>query len=206
MDNARLSRRAFIGLGATAAVAAGAAGLVGCAPASDAADSGKADAAGDAAAQGGSASGKPADFTPNFMTAPAVPTDIKETKDCDVLVIGLGLSGVAAAKAAAEEGAKVIGVEKAAQLTAVSMAGDFGVVGSQIQKDLGIEWAGKDVIVNQLMKDMCYRPTPDFLGYWYDHSGEDFDWLVEGADFEVLTSTAADQQAQLHPPEVLPRA
>ena len=194
MDNARLSRRAFIGLGATAAVAAGAAGLVGCAPASDAADSGKADAAGDAAAQGGSASGKPADFTPNFMTAPAVPTDIKETKDCDVLVIGLGLSGVAAAKAAAEEGAKVIGVEKAAQLTAVSMAGDFGVVGSQIQKDLGIEWAGKDVIVNQLMKDMCYRPTPDFLGYWYDHSGEDFDWLVEGADFEVLTSTAADQQ------------
>lgn len=195
MDNARLSRRAFLGLGATAAVAAGAAGLVGCAPASNA-DSGKTDApAGDTAApQGGAASGKPADFTPSFMTAPSVPTDIKETKDCDVLVIGLGLSGCAAAKAAAEEGAKVIAIEKAAELSAVSMAGDFGVVGSQIQKDLGIEWAGKDVIVNQLMKDMCYRPTPDFLGYWYDHSGEDFDWLVEGADFEVLTSTAADQQ------------
>ncbi|MEQ3361425.1 FAD-dependent oxidoreductase [Raoultibacter massiliensis] len=193
MDNAKLSRRAFLGLGATAAVAAGAAGLVGCAPASNA-ESGKTDAAADGTAQGGAASGKPADFTPNFMSAPSVPTDIKETKDCDVLVIGLGLSGCAAAKAAAEEGAKVIAVEKAAELSAVSMAGDFGVVGSQIQKDLGIEWAGKDVIVNQLMKDMCYRPTPDFLGYWYDHSGEDFDWLIEGADFEVLTSTAADQQ------------
>ncbi|MEG0322484.1 MAG: FAD-dependent oxidoreductase, partial [Raoultibacter sp.] len=113
--------------------------------------------------------------------------------DCDVLVIGLGLSGCAAAKAATDEGAKVIGIEKAAVLSAVSMAGDFGVVGSQIQKDLGIEWAGKDVIVNQLMKDMCYRPTPDFLGYWYDNSGKDFDWFVEGADFEVLTSTAANQ-------------
>lgn len=72
----------------------------------------------------------------------------------------LGL-GATAAKAAAEQGAKVIAVEKSPELAAVSMAGDFGVIGSKIQKDLGIEWAGKDVIVNQLMKDMCYRPTPD---------------------------------------------
>ena len=40
-----LSRRAFLGLGATAAVAAGAAGLAGCAPASKE-DAPKGDAAG----------------------------------------------------------------------------------------------------------------------------------------------------------------
>lgn len=182
MKKTEMSRRSFLGLGAAAAAVAASAGLAGCAPASSAPKSEKA-ASGEAAAP---STGKPA--------APQVPTDVKETKDCDVLVIGLGLSGCAAAKAAAEEGAKVIGVEKAEKLTAVSMAGDFGVVGSKVQQDLGITWAGKDVIVNQLMKDMCYRPTPDFLAYWYDHSGADFDWLVEGADFEVLTSTAADQQ------------
>ncbi|MEG1831665.1 MAG: FAD-binding protein, partial [Raoultibacter sp.] len=186
MKESRLSRRAFLGLGATAAVAAGA-GLAGCAPQS------KTDAKGDSASKDAAAGTPPAEYTPNFMTAPAVPTNIKETKECDVLVIGLGLAGCAAAKAAVEEGAKVIGVDKAVQLSAVSMAGDFGVVGSKIQKELGIKWAGKDVVINQLMKDMCYRPTPDFLAYWYDHSGEDFDWLIEGADYEVLPTTAANQ-------------
>lgn len=184
------SRRSFLGLGAAAAVTAGV-GLSGCAPTPNSNSKSTEGASGSGS---GSASGKPADFVPDFMNPPAVPTDIKETKDCDVLVIGLGLSGVAATKAAAEDGAKVIAIEKADALTAVSMAGDFGVVGSQIQKDLGIEWAGKDVIVNQLMKDMAYRPTPDFMTYWYEHSGADFDWLVEGADFEVLESTAADQK------------
>ncbi|MDR2721441.1 MAG: FAD-binding protein, partial [Coriobacteriaceae bacterium] len=142
----------------------------------------------------GAQTGSPSSFTPSFMTPPAIPDTIKETLDCDVLVIGLGLAGCAAVKAATDEGARVIGIDKAAELTAVSMAGDFGVIDSQIQKDLGIKWAGKDLIVNQLMKDMCYRPTPAFLNYWYDHSGADFDWFVEGADFEVLTSTAANQQ------------
>lgn len=174
-----MSRRSFLSLGATAAVAAGAAGLAATAP---------------AMADEAAASNVPGEFVPNFMVAPEVPAEVADTKGCDVLVIGLGLSGCAAAKAAAEEGVSVIAIEKAPELSVVSMAGDFGVVGSQIQKDLGIEWAGKDVIVNQLMKDMCYRPTPDFLGYWYDHSGTDFDWFVENADFEVLTSTAADQQ------------
>lgn len=191
-----LSRRAFLGLGATAAVVAGA-GLAGCAPAGSdtAASDTPAASGGDApAATGGAVTGDPTQYTPSFMTPPPVPTDIKETKDCDVLVIGLGLAGCAAAKAATDEGAKVIGIDKAAELTAVSMAGDFGVIGSKIQKDLGIEWEEKTVIMNQLMKDMCYRPTPDFIDYWYDHSGEDFDWFVENADFEVLTSTAADQQ------------
>ena len=141
-----LSRRAFLGLGASAAVAASAMGLAGCSQPQSATPAPQTGT--DAAPAAG---GAPADFVPNFMTAPAEPESVAETKDCDVLVIGLGLSGCAAAKAAAEEGAKVIAVEKSPELAAVSMAGDFGVVGSQIQKDLGIKWAGTDVIVNQLM-------------------------------------------------------
>ena len=191
-----LSRRAFLGLGATAAVAAGV-GMAACTPTTGE-KSGTTDVTSQGSiSQNGSATGaagSPSDFTPNFMTPPPVPADVREILECDVLVIGLGLAGCAAVKAATDEGATVIGIDKAAELTAVSMAGDFGVIDSQIQKDLGITWAGKDVIINQLMKDMCYRPTPAFLNYWYDHSGADFDWFVEGADFEVLTSTAADQQ------------
>jgi hypothetical protein len=84
-------------------------------------------------------------------------------------------------------------VDKQEELAWVSMAGDFGVVGSQIQKNLGIEWAAKTDIINQLQKDMTYRTTPQFFNYWYDNSGKDFDWFVEGADFEVLPSTAANK-------------
>lgn len=128
------------------------------------------------------------------MMAPNAPSDIKEEKDCDVLVIGLGISGLAALKAAAEAGASVIGIDKQKELCVIADAGDFGIVNSNIQKEIGIEWAPKSEIVNQLMKDMRYRANPDFLGYWYDHSGEDFDWYIEGSDYEILPSTWANKQ------------
>jgi hypothetical protein len=152
------SRRAFLGgMGAAAAVAA--AGLVGCASpkASEAgtSDSDTAGAAGTANTGSGSGSG-----TPAFLTPPTPPSDIAETLECDVLVIGVGLAGVAALREAAEAGKKVIGVEKQETFGVVGMAGDFGVVGSKIQKDLGIKWAPKADIINQLQKDMTYRTNP----------------------------------------------
>lgn len=184
MTRESMSRRSFLGLGALAAAGVGAAGLAGCAPAA----SGSSEAAlSETGAEGTAAA---ANGQPAFMTAPAVPTEVADTKDCDVLVLGLGLSGICAARAAAEAGAKVIGVEKQEQLGVIGMAGDFGIYGSKIQKDLGMELASKGEVVNQLMKDMTFRPNARLLGYWYDHSGEDFDWLVEGADYEVVPTSA----------------
>ena len=46
--------------------------------------------------------------TPAFLVKPEVPTDIVEERDCDVLVIGMGLAGTAAFKAAAEAGVTTI--------------------------------------------------------------------------------------------------
>ena len=68
----------------------------------------------------------------DFLTPPPVPSDVKEEKDCDVLVIGMGIAGTAAAKEAAEAGKKVIVLEKQPEdsYSVISMAGDFGVVGS----------------------------------------------------------------------------
>ena len=43
----------------------------------------------------------PAAEAPAFLTKPEVPTDIVDEHDCDVLVIGMGLAGTAAFKAAA---------------------------------------------------------------------------------------------------------
>ena len=168
MKETRLSRRAFLGLGATAAVAAGAAGLAGCAPQQSA---GTASAEGDGSPNGGSASSvSPTKYTPDFLTPPPVPTDVKEEKDCDVLVIGMGIAGTAAAKEAAEAGKKVIVLEKQPEdsYSVISMAGDFGVVGSQIQKDLGIEWAPKEDIFNEFVKETGGRCDTWMMNYWYD--------------------------------------
>ena len=138
----------------------------------------------------------PATEAPAFLTKPEVPTDIVDEQDCDVLVIGMGLAGTAAFKAAAETGVKTIALEKQPEDTysVIYMAGDFGVVGSQIQKDLGIEWAPKEVIMHEMQKECASRIDPWMLSYWYDHSGVDFDWFVEGSDFEVLKGTAAEKE------------
>lgn len=198
--NGELSRRAFLGLGATAAVAAGAVGtgLAGCAPQTAEQTGGSKQGS----AGSGSASGQP-----SFMEPLPVPTDVSETKECDVLVLGLGLSGVSASRAASEAGAKVIGIEKQAQLGTIGLSGDFGIYGSKIQEELGMELASKEEVVNQLMKDMVFRAKGEMLMYWYDHSGIDFDWLLEPTSYELLptTSTApTDAEAPYIRPKYYP--
>lgn len=172
-----LSRRAFVGLGATAAAAVGVAGLAGCAPQPN--------------EDPGTPGGPSTASEPDFLLPPVTPQNVQETRDCEVLILGLGLSGIAAARAASEAGVTVIGVEKQAQPGVISLSGDFGIYGSQVQADLGMELADKAEVVNQLMKDMTFRPDGRLIGYWYDNSGADFDWMIEEATYEVVPTSAA---------------
>ncbi len=102
VNEAGLSRRAFLGLGATAAVAASALGLGACAPAESGAGAETGADAGAAMPQTG-ATGNPTEFVPSFLNAPA-PIDesaVVETIDTEVCVVGLGLAGVCALREAA---------------------------------------------------------------------------------------------------------
>ena len=136
--------------------------------------------------------------TPSFLQPPAVPTEVAQEFDCDVLVIGAGTAGNPAARAAAEAGAKVIAIDKGAGLGFVPASQDFGVVGSKLQEELGIEWASKNEVVMQLMKDMCYRPNPRLLNYWFENSGAAFDWCIEGVDYQLLDSSIAEPTQELY--------
>ena len=189
MREQKLTRRTFLGLGATAAVA-GAAGLAGCAPAakSDAgADAGAAEG-GAAGAGGAAAGGNPTEFAPSFMNPPA-PVDeskVTETVDVDVCVVGLGLAGVCALREAAESGAKTFGFDKGSDVGYRS--GEFGTFGSEIHKQLGIEQPETQEVVNELMKVMGNRPNAQLLNYWIANSGPDLDWYIGTAEHELLTS------------------
>ncbi len=175
-----LSRRAFLGLGATAAVAAGTAGLAACAPQS----------ASDGAGNGSGTSGATASG-PSFLNAPA-PIDeskVTQTIDVDVCVVGLGLAGVCAFREAAEAGAKVYGIEKSSDLGFRS--GEFGTFGSKMHAELGIEQPETQEVVNELMRVMGNRPNARLLNYWIKNSGSDLDWYVGKTEFELLPNDSA---------------
>ncbi len=137
---------------------------------------------------------------PSFLVKPDVPdpSQVTQELDCDVLVIGAGTAGNPAARAAAEAGAKVIAIDKGATLGYVPSSQDFGVVNSKVQQELGIEWASKNDIVKQLMKDMCYRPNPRLLNYWYENSGATFDWCIEGVDYQLLKSSIDEPLQEIY--------
>ena len=200
MEEKNLSRRAFLGLGATAAVVAGA-GIAGCSPAPKA-DSGAAAGSGDAAAPA-AGGGNPTEFVPSFMNAPE-PIDeskVTETIDVDVCVVGLGLAGVCALREAADSGAKVIGIEKGPDVGYRS--GEFGTFGSEIHKQLGIEQPETQEVVNELMKVMGNRPNAQVLNYWIGNSGADLDWYIGTAEHELLTSDS-DTPTDPEKPYVFP--
>ncbi|MEG0790430.1 MAG: FAD-dependent oxidoreductase [Gordonibacter sp.] len=181
-----LSRRAFLGLGATAAVAAGAAGLAGCAPAAK--EEAKVGGGAAEGAAGGSTAGSPTEFVPSFLNAPAAVDEskVKETIDVDVCVVGLGLAGICALREAAEAGATTIGLEKSPDLGYRS--GEFGTFGSQIHQQLGIEQPEPQEVVNELMRVMGNRPNARLLNYWIANSGKDLDWYIGSAEHELLKS------------------
>lgn len=109
---------------------------------------------------------------------PEIPQDcIAETVTADVVVVGAGLAGVAAARAAAEAGAQVLLLEKCPQPQARS--GDFAVMDSRVAAAWGRRDVDKTAIVTDLMKDMCYKVSQPILRRWADEAGDAFDWYLE---------------------------
>lgn len=124
--------------------------------------------------------------------APDYPEEkIHRTLEADVVVCGAGVAGVAAARAAAEAGAKVVLVEKCARPQARS--GQFAVIGGELMKRWGMDHPElKRQIVNDLMRDSSYRADQRLLNYFVDHIGEDFDWYLEGAPEGIHYQDHAD--------------
>lgn len=178
--SAGLSRRAFLGFGATAAAAAAGASLVGCSPKSRE----EIAAQYEAGESSGSAS------SASFLTAPDPITDVASTKECEILIIGSALSGLCAARAAIEAGAKnIVVVEKAE--TWQFRSSQFGTIGGKIQRDLGIE-VDKNEAVLAVMKECGYRPNQRILNLWADHSGEAFDWFLQPMEGKYVVEAESD--------------
>lgn len=171
-----LSRRSFLGLGATAAVAAGV-GLAGCTNgASGEKDSGK-------------------DGESETPTTP--PTSVDQTFDTDLLIIGGGGSGLACAVQAALNGTDFILIEKNSVLggNASYVEGMFAI-GSEMAESQGIHVTPAQIIEDELNRGQ-YRQNGAF---WLDlcqKSAENIEWCLEQG---VLYSGVVDNYyGGLHP-------
>lgn len=103
---------------------------------------------------------------------------IDEEVEADIIVCGGGLSGVSAARQAAEDGATVILFEKCDSLQCRS--GDFGVIGSKLVTE---KWgrdmlAEKDAIVESLVHESGNRAHYRLWQMWADEVGDAFDWYA----------------------------
>ena len=107
-------------------------------------------------------------------------TDVYAEVSADVIVVGLGLAGVSAARAAAEAGATVIGIDGAA--TPQCRSGEYAVINSPT---LNARWPERaltrdevDEIVDAHVNESGYRVKRAITAKWAANIGEAFDWFM----------------------------
>ena len=142
--------------------------------------------------------------------AGANPDDYKEVKnvdetplpdaEADVVVVGSGSAGLAAAVEAAEQGLNVILVEQLGLLGGSSVRAGFMVGGdTKLQKELGSDFTTEDLIAASCAPSSSMDPTmynEETAIRYYKDAGKNIDWLMDmGVPFESFGSTAGSHYA-----------
>ena len=179
-EHTNVSRRSFIaGAGALAALTA--AGLAGCTP----------------SASGGADADQSKTATER--------REATSTRECDVLVVGLGASGLMAAYGAASKGASVIAID-----TSTNMAGTTNVrtsgawcVGSQLQQQAGGDALTIQEAMDHINNGTNYQSNQKTLRAILGASGRAIDVLAENGmefrtDFDKTGSEATISTRGVH--------
>lgn len=161
--NQGISRRSFL-TGAAATGALATLGLAGCAPKT--ADEAK------SAAKSSSNEVAANDW---LGSAPEIATsDITSTRDCDILIVGAGMSGIVAAATAADLGLNFIVVDKGAEPSASHF--DVGAVNSKFTEQTG-ESIDKGRILNELNRYASFKNDSTVAKTWINESAGMVEWL-----------------------------
>ena len=123
---------------------------------------------------------------PSFMTPPAPisPADCATTKTSDVIIIGAGNAGCAAASSCVDNGLNVIVIEKLG--TVQGRGGGIGLCNTKFTKSYG-EKIGQDLTVNveeaqhRWIRTCGSRVKESLVSLWFNKSGEAGNWLIDKA-------------------------
>lgn len=176
-----LTRRDLLKFGGlTAAGIAGASFLTGCSSDGNASSTSNAGASNTPEATTGTmteSAGHIREGIPSFLNAPAAITDIAETKDYDVVIVGAGASGVPAACAAIEAGVSVALIQK--ESSAISQGNTAtGIIVEESDP------AGVEAVASRLLKEHQYRANRAQIDLWTQNSGEAIKWVLDTATAE----------------------
>lgn len=158
MKEHAFDRRSFLtGIAATGALAAAGTALAGCAPSAPSKSS-------DGAAAAAS----------SWRDKPEPITDIAETVDVDLVVIGAGNGGLVAATTAAQNGAKVLVFEKAGDIASAREA--IGALNSSLEPD---HHEDVPTLINHAASVNAGDINAPLYKTWAEKSGEMIEWMKE---------------------------
>ena len=184
-----LSRRAFLGLGATAAALAAGAGLAGCAPKARFIE-GNSMTYGEANRTGAASDVHNVTDT-SWMNPPEEVTSFAKEIDCDVVVAGLGFAGTAASRELAEQGKKVVVIEKQPKDTYAATGNEFASLNAAILKERGVPAIDPVEFYQNFMKITSNMPNPALVMKFAQNSEANSNWYLEpltAADYETMTT------------------
>lgn len=167
-----INRRSFLrGALATGVAAAAAVTIPGCSQAQETKDDGT-----DVSSTTGTATNTDGIGKHTWEVKPAVITDIAETKDYDVVIVGAGLAGLSAAEAVARNGASVVVLERSDSFSVRGV--DVGHIGSRYHLENGFD------LDPRLATRMLYQWSHQTANYnllytWASQSGKVFDYIEE---------------------------
>lgn len=113
-------------------------------------------------------------FVPSFLELPSPLPEPSESKDYDVVVVGCGASGLAAAFKAQADGAKVAIVQK------LSFASSQGFEAAGLLADN--DETAKQAFASMCMRLSAYRPKRELLDAWAHNSGDAITFMAAVMD------------------------
>ena len=119
-------------------------------------------------------------YDAKYFAKPDPITDIAETVETDVVVVGAGNGGLVAAASVVDLGAKLVLVEKNAM--PISWAGEMGAYNSKLMKEkYGIEYTEEEMleISNEICRYAGYENDQRLVNLWLFNSGRTMDWFVD---------------------------
>ncbi|MGI6105541.1 MAG: FAD-dependent oxidoreductase [Raoultibacter sp.] len=179
-ENTGVSRRQFLAGVGVAGIAAAGVGVAGCSSGSSSSSSSSSSAASE---------GKW-----SWETAPDPITNVSETVDAEIVVVGAGMAGINTGSSAAFHGAKVIVLERTEKYQV--RGADNGAVGTKFQKEQGINIDPAELLKYSAQWN-AMQINQNLFKLWIYKSGPVFDDLIDlmtenGCDVVRGTGTRGD--------------
>ena len=119
-------------------------------------------------------------YDAKYFAKPDPITDIAETVETDVVVVGAGNGGLVAAASAADLGAKVTLIEKNAMV--ITWACEMGAYNTKLMNEqYGISYTDEELleISNEICRYAGYECDQRLINLWLFNSGRTMDWFID---------------------------